>query len=199
MRKTAIVLVILAFIGISQAQAQSFKIGVGGGLTLVQGSDLFDAYDMATGYHFGAKAKIGLPLLPIKITGQVYYNTFSGGQDVDPEFTGISHVDVSTNLIILGAGFEYSLIPGPVSPYLGADLFYSSLGKIEYEPANPMVTDEADSRMGLGLGAGLDFKLLPMFDIDLAAKYNFYNLVGKEDGEEDFNAVTITANFMFGF
>lgn len=200
MKKAFIILFILAFAGISQVQAQSFKVGVGGGLTLIQSPDFFDTYDMATGYHFGAKAKIGLPLLPIKITGQVYYNTFSGTIDEVEGFILPVSVDVSTDLLILGAGFEVSLIPGPIAPYLGADIFLSSIGKFEFEPSNVLLNgSEATSRMGLGFGAGLDFKLLPMFDIDLAAKYNLYNLVGKEDGEEDINAITITANFMFGF
>ncbi len=194
MKKTAIILFVLAFIGVSNVQAQSFKLGVGGGMTMVQGNDAFDAADMSTGYHFGAKAKLGLPLLPVKFTGQVYYNTFSGSQDVFGY-----NVDVSTSMLIIGAGAEYSLIPGPVSPYLGLDVFLASAGETKFEAAGlPEQTIEGNSRMGLGLGAGLDFKLLPMFDIDAAVKYNMYNLVGKEDGEEDFNAVTVTVNFMFG-
>jgi opacity protein-like surface antigen len=194
MKKIAVILFVLAFIGVNNVQAQSFKLGVGGGVTMVQGYEVFDEADMSTGYHFGAKAKLGLPLLPIKFTGQVYYNTFSGSQDLGFGYSA----DYSSSLLILGAGAEYSLIPGPISPYLGADVFLSSFGKFKVE--SPIINGEDDgySRMGLGLGAGLDFKLLPMFDIDAAVKYNMYNLVGKEDGEEDFNAVTVTVNFMFG-
>ncbi|HEX2982978.1 MAG TPA: outer membrane beta-barrel protein [Ignavibacteriales bacterium] len=199
MKKLAIVFAVLAFIGISQSQAQSFKIGVGGGLTLVQSPDYFDDYDMSTGYHFGAKAKLGLPLLPIKITGQIYYNTFSGSVE-EYEGPDLVNVDYSSSMLIVGAGVEYSLIPGPISPYLGADLFLTSFGDLEAETLGQTFTrNSAESRVGLGLGAGLDFKLLPMFDIDIAAKYNFYNLMGQEDEEEAFNAVSLTANFMIGF
>ncbi|HEX2982979.1 MAG TPA: outer membrane beta-barrel protein [Ignavibacteriales bacterium] len=200
MKKLAVVFIVFTFMGISQAQAQSVQLGLGGGLTLVQSPDSWDKLDMSTGYHFGAKMKIGLPMSPVKITGQLYYNTFSGEPTIEYEGYGSYDAEISTSLLIIGAGVEFELIPGPVSPYFGMDLFVAAPGDMEVKVAGYSETfDGGDSRFGLGLGGGVDFKLAPGFDLDFAAKYNLYNLMGQDDGEEDMNAIALTASIMFGF
>ena len=51
--------------------------------------------------------------------------------------------------------------------------------------------------MGLGLGAGVEFKLIPMISFDLNAKYNMLNVIGQESGEDMVNFFTVDLFLFF--
>ncbi|MDZ7766886.1 MAG: hypothetical protein U5K00_21135 [Melioribacteraceae bacterium] len=72
------------FIFTGLLNAQSISIGVTGGLTTITGPDgLTDDIEnggmgFGTHPHYGLKGKFKLPVIPLTITGQVLYASFSG-------------------------------------------------------------------------------------------------------------------------
>lgn len=189
------IVILLAFISTS---AQSLRIGAGGGITMFQSPDAFtDDLDkgglgLASEYHFNGKLKFGFPVIPLSISGHVIYNTLSSEK---------SGTEISWNLLSLGVGAEYKLIPGPASPYLSLDLMMNSFGKLKVDDDEQEDTDI--SRYGIAIGAGLEFTLLPKVDIDASVKYNMFNLMGKEDEfynlkEETIGAISINVTLLFG-
>lgn len=198
------------FIFTGLLNAQSISIGVTGGLTTITGPDALtdDIENGGMGFgthpHYGLKGKFKLPVIPLTITGQVLYASFSGEGEysIVPGTNPVSF-ETESSLLTFGVGAEYSFIPGPISPYLAVDLFYANSGETKLssdtQGANFEQTFDGENRTGIGVGAGLDFGLLPMIDVDVSAKYNINNLIGKEEGEETFSTVNFTATVYFGF
>ena len=55
------------------------------------------------------------------------------------------------------------------------------------------------SRFGLQLGVGTEVSIIPVVNLDVFAGYNWYNLTGKEDGEDTVTAFVIDVFVMFNF
>ena len=204
--KKLFTVVLVLFIAVSISNAQGIKIGATGGLTLVQGPDAMtkDIADGGAGFssapHFGVKGRFSLPLIPIAITGQVLYTKFTGDGNLTPIAGGPSvAVETESSLLIFGVGAEYSFVPGPISPYLGFDVFYANSGDMKISSGSQSQTFDGANRTGIGLGAGLKIGIIPLMDIDVSAKYNINNLLGKEDGEETLSTVNLSATVFFGF
>ncbi len=195
-------MMILVFAG--SLFGQGLKIGPAIGYTKIQ-NDLIPDYDFEYGseIHYGGKAKFDIPMVPISPVLSVYYVKFNGDGSYDGPMLldfNQSNFNVESNLLSIGIGGEMSLLPGPVSPYLALDILFNSFGdtKVTSDDFNfQNNVGDGVSRQGLGLGAGVEFTLLPAFDVDLSLKYNFNNLIGKEDGEDNFNTLQITANVLF--
>jgi opacity protein-like surface antigen len=208
------------------SNAQSLRIGIGGGYASLNGPSALakdisnNGAGLKNGYEIGGKLKLDFPLLPFRLTGQAYYMDISnsGSMKVIP---GASlnpvnvNVETSMTMFSAGAGFEYDLIPGPISPYFALDLLYTSFGDVKttYNPSTSGLSSldankpySNKSKFGLGIGIGSEFTLLPVIDLDLNVKYNLMNLMGKEDmkinginyKEESVNTLTVTANILFG-
>ncbi len=201
-RNILLLLTIGLLFGFTTSFTQSIKVGPSVGYTLIQSPDIFTkeinngGLGFSNPLHFGLKAKFALPLIPLKINGHFHYTPMSGEYVVGP-----ASVETSSSIMTISVGGEWSLIPGPLSPYLGVDLQMNNFGETKVITKTPGSTNEikadGESRMGLGLGAGIEFTLLPSFDLDVAVKYNLLNLVGKEDGEESVNTITLTVNVLF--
>jgi opacity protein-like surface antigen len=193
-RSFLLFLVIFIIIGV-QAYSQSLKFGAGGGLTMVMSPDSYtndiaeEGLGFGAEYHFGVKAKLSLPMVPIIPIGYINYHLLASEGE---SFTGPK--DITQNLLTVGLGIEYSFLTGPLSPYAGLDLQFNSFGDLE-GLTNPI---PGEARTGLGIGAGLEFSLVPSLNVDVNAKYNMLNLMGKEEGEESLSTVTLTAILLFG-
>jgi len=95
-----------------------------------------------------------------------------------------------------------SLLPGPISPYASFDLLLSSFGKTKRDFSNTTLEQfqkdiESNARFGFGVGAGAEFRLLENADIDVSLKYNFNNVIGKEDSEKGINSFTANLTLLF--
>lgn len=179
----------ISFFPIQTGFAQSIDIGLGGGLSLVQTPAAYtDAAGFSTEYHIGIKGKLNFPLIPITPIGFVEYHFFNGSMN-----TLDGSVDTKLNILSIGVGGEVSLLPGPLSPYLGLDLEFNNFGNFEPSGAG----SGSVSRTGLGIGAGLMFKLLPVINVDLNLKYQMMNLLGKSDGEETVGIINLNAAIFF--
>lgn len=166
----------------------SQTIGIGGGLSTIQGPDSYkDAFGSSSGYHIGAKLKLSIPLFPLTPVGSVTYSKFSGDQS-----TPFGNIETSQSNWTIGAGVEYSIVPGPLSPYLAADLEYNNFGEVSIEGANLPVSISGTgsrSRFGIALGIGAELKIL-VIGLDASIKYHLMNMIGKESGEETVSVIT---------
>lgn len=207
--KVFLTLLLFLCIGFT-SNAQSLKIGIGGGPAFISssgipsGEDIDNNIDFKNGYQIGGKIKVGF-LIPFNLVGQINYYKLKGDGTIIyhpaySSFAGPEDVDLNTTLLSVVIGGQYELIPGPLAPHLDFDLMFTSFGEtsIKYlvSSAQEMKVD-GQSRLGLAIGAGVDLKLLPAFDLELGIKYNMHNLFGKEDGEEGLNTVTLTGSILF--
>jgi len=169
--------------------------GIGGGLSTVQGPDAFTndiasgGAGFSSGYHIGAKLKLSIPLFPITPVGSLTYSKFSGDQSIPL----IGNIETSQTIWTIGAGAEYKLIPGPLSPYLAADLEYNNFGDLSFEGGNLPVNiggSGSRSRFGIAVGVGAELTILPVIGLDASIKYHFLNWIGKESGEETVSVIS---------
>jgi opacity protein-like surface antigen len=194
--------------------AQGLKIGPLVGYNNFTSPDAFTksisdgGFGFSNNMQFGAKAKVDLIL--IKATAFVAYNSMSNDGEVQT-LTGTAKSETEGSLLTIGLGAEFGLlpIPGPVKPYLGADLLINSFGDFKSTTTQNNFKSENTfsygSRYGLGIGAGVEITAFPKVDLDLNVKYNFNNLIGKEDlqagvikiSEESVNSITIQLTVLF--
>ena len=101
-------------------------------------------------------------------------------------------VESKTSFLSIGLGAEMTLLPGPIQPYLAGELLFTSFGDVTFDDIN--IDEQPDSKTGLGLGAGVYFKLLPIIDLDLSANYNMNTLLSSGDA---LNSTHIRLNVLF--
>jgi opacity protein-like surface antigen len=197
MKKIMLLFLFISISAFTFVHAQSIDLGIGGGLTLVQSPAAYtDYYGFSSEYHIGIKGRLNFPLLPITPYGFIDYHFFRGtasGIVTIPENPPIENADTKQNLLSIGVGAELSLVPGPISPYLGLDFEYNNFGDLTYGS----YTSAGNSRSGIGIGAGVLFKLLPMVNVDASLKYQMLNLFGKTDGEDTIGIINLNLALFF--
>ena len=188
-------LVILFILLTTSSFAQGIKLGIGGGISAISNSN--SGLSNNSGYHLSAKAKLDIPLFPIKPVVFIQYYVLDGNYGFTTPL--ISYSGSTTQKIFsFGFGGEFELIPGPISPYLALDFGYNNIGEIHYDPA---ILDQfsypAVSRTGIDIGVGTEIKIPLLFSLDISAKYNMLNLFGKPAGEGSINAVNLNLSVIF--
>ncbi len=196
---TAILFILSAFLfGNSFAQ---FSGGGGIGYTFILNDDLTKSISeggagLGAEFHYGAKLRFGIPLTPFSLTAGAYWTNLNSTGSYE-EFS----VEYNQDMLVFSGGAEMTIMPGPIKPFLAADLLYTKWndGEMKFTANGTTTTTalEGETRTGLGIGAGVKFTLLPIIDVELVAKYNWHNMFGKEEGEDSYNSYTITANVLF--
>ncbi len=196
MKKITIVLFSVFFILSinTKVQAQLVSIGAGGGLTQILSPDYYkndipDGLGFSSGYNLGIIAKVGLPVIPITPRGFILYHTLEGNSNA---------IENSQSITSVGLGVQYGFIPVPAGfdPYLSLDVTFNNFGDFKL---NDEVLSEGNSRVGLQLGIGTEVTIIPLINLDVFAGYNWFNLTGKEDGEETVSAFVLDLFLMFNF
>ena len=180
-----------------KVQAQFVSIGVGGGLTQVLSPDSYTDVKLNGGrgfsseYNFGVIAKVGLPVIPITPRGFILYHTLKGNSEA---------IENSQSITSVGLGIQYGFIPIPAGfdPYLSLDATFNNFGDFEGTPPAGLIAVNG-SRVGLQLGVGTEVTIIPLINLDVFAGYNWFNLTGKEDGEETISAFVLDMFLMFNF
>jgi len=180
--------ILIFFFSFQNSYSQSLKFGIGGGLSMVQApSSYTDVAGFSTEYHIGIKGKLSLPAVPITPIGFVEYHFLNGSMD-----TPLGSIDTKQNILSIGVGGEFSFMPGPFSPYIGADFEFNNFG--DFEPSAE--GSSGVSRMGIGVGVGAMLSLV-IIDVDVSLKYQMMNLIGKGDGEDTVGILNLNADIFF--
>lgn len=179
-------LVVLSPPALSQTTLQA---GVGGGVLLPMGdyggqtTDYYAGtrYGLSTGYTVHAKARIGLP--GFTLAGGVDYGHLSNSGEGE---SGRGTVDVTQSIFTIKIGPEISIpIPlSPVTPYVGVNVAWNSIsGTTSFQGLTKVPSGSFDvetvSRVGVGINAGVVFKIGAALNLDLGAEYAFVNAGGK--------------------
>src|ERR1035437_2316831 len=104
-------LLIIFFLITTASFAQGLKFGIGGGLSTISSGISGLSYN--AGYNIAAKAKLDIPLFPLTPVVTIQYYMLGGSYS----YTNLT-VNTTQKIFSAGIGAEYSLIPGPISPYL---------------------------------------------------------------------------------
>jgi hypothetical protein len=188
--------VLIIFILLTTASfAQGLKFGFGGGLSTISNSNSGLSYN--AGYHLSAKAKIDIPLFPIRPVAFIQYYILNGSYSFP---TPVGNISGSTTQKIFsaGVGAEYSLLPGPISPYVAVDFGYNNIGELKYESAGlTLPSNPSYSRTGLDIGAGVEISVPFLISFDVSAKYNMLNLFGKQSGEGSISVFNLNLTVLF--
>lgn len=211
MKSRPVVTGILLVLTCSTGLSQSLTLGVGGGTAIVQNTD-GKSYtrDISQGglglglsYSFGAMANLSFPKSPFSLVGRISYVSMSGSGFVSTPgiyITGTGTVETNVHLLSVGLGTEWTMLRGPVAPYLGANLLLSSFGKTSYKFINLAGTTEyltgGGALGGIGFEVGAQLSLLPTLRLDVTGNYNFNSLLGTIQ-MSDFRTLGITADFLF--
>jgi len=199
MKKITIVLFSVFFILTinTKVQAQLVSIGAGGGLTQILSPDYYtnDISDgglgFSSGYNLGIIVKVGLPVIPITPRGFILYHTLEGNSNT---------IENSQSITSVGLGVQYGFIPIPAGfdPYLSLDATFNNFGDFKGTLPSDLIAING-SRVGLQLGVGTEVTIIPLINLDVFAGYNWFNLTGKEDGEETVSAFVLDLFLMFNF
>jgi hypothetical protein len=169
---------------------QGLKFGIGGGLSTISSSNTGISYN--AGYHLSAKAKVDIPLFPIRPVGFIQYYILNGSYSF-AGFTG----STSQKIFSIGIGAEYSLLPGPISPYLAVDFDFNNIGEVKFEPSTlNQSSGTSFSRTGLDIGVGAEISIPFLISFDVSAKYNMLNFLGKQ-GEGSISVFNLNLSVLF--
>ncbi len=174
--------------------------------TLNQNVDLLkDA--AALGYHIGAK--IILPLSSdFVLHGGFAWNRFPQNKVAVKDNSGnqVAELEVSQDLFPISAGLDYYFINSAIGAYLLGELTYNyNKNTVNYMysgvgmPLDLKISDQNPgySRIGAGIGAGIEFNII-ITTLLLEAKYNFMNIIAKDEGEPIKSYFTLSLGVKFG-
>lgn len=144
----------------------------------------------SSGFHIGAKVRLGLAD-KIDFTGSLAWHKFPEVTHLIPGATeGANKISTSSNIIPVTVGINYTFASLWVVKFYGAgDLSYNYFSNSIDIPKfyESVFTSKKDGgRVGAGFGLGIDIDA-KVFKAEILTKYNFGNLIGKEDGEESRN------------
>lgn len=190
-------IIILLFLSQTETNAQIIRLGLNGGLTSISSPSYYTNSDNGLGFgtnlHFGAQARIDLPLVPITPIVFVEYDILRG----DGEINNVKLKD-SQNILSIGVKGEYFILPLPlVKPYISLDVALNKIGALKMEAPRQTTTSAGYTRYGGSIGIGTVITVLPMIDLDLSLKYQTLNLVGKSDGESNISLINLDLAVIF--
>lgn len=167
-------------------------------------------YLMKTGYNLGLAGKLTMNSSgSIKMVFSLEYNGFKNWGDIisseNTEKEGSGSTESGTfyflpdvSIIVASIGGEYNFNPkSSVNPFAGLDLTGNFFGgNFGSNPSSnfPKNHLKSETRIGLQLGGGVDFNCNDYVGIICGMKYNFANLIGKGDFEEDETSNDIVLN-----
>lgn len=105
------------------------------------------------------------------------------------------------NIVPLSVGVNWYLFKSYLSPYVTGSLSYfhivNSIDIVKLDINELIATTKSNSRLGAGIGAGIDLNL-ELITLNFEARYNFVNLIGKEGDEPTKKYLTVGIGIIFG-
>ncbi|HEY3251056.1 MAG TPA: opacity family porin [Ignavibacteria bacterium] len=187
--KVKIIFIPLILVNIIYSQVK-FSAGPVIGFTIPVGdysgetSDYYNGtmYGLSGKFHFGAMFRAKFSHLNGRLA--IIYSPLSQSGISEPDKPN-SFVEVKHNLLTIAIGPEYSFISsGSVRPYIGADLLITSIsGQTTFHDVAKVPTGtfslSSATRLGLGIGTGVNIAVGKKYSVDVGARFNLHNLLGK--------------------
>jgi len=163
-------------------------LGIGGGVSWPNETLL--KHTEPSGWNAGIKARIH-GILPVSFIGSVVYNRIRNKiYDSDIPF-GVPFEPGEADVTwMIGGGLEYSLPIPLVTPYLGVEGLLNLM-------SNSKEGASSVTRGGVGLGGGVQFSIPAFGSVDASLKYQIFNLIGKENAEDEMSQVAASIAIMF--
>ena len=163
----------------------------------------FVSKGMSAGYHIGVKGRISMS---DKVDFYLGFG-FNRFPDTDIKVTApndpskvLATLSSSTQVIPINAGVNFYLLRSFIGLYATGDLAYNYVSStLDYKTGIvdiPISRTPSDSRLGFGVGAGLDVSL-GLILLNIEAKYNQINLIGKDENEKDKSYVSFGLGIYF--
>ncbi len=154
------------------------------------------------GYHIGGKMRFSLSD-NFSFTGSAAWHKFPQSTiDVTDPVSGdtLAILKTTQNIIPITVGMNYYIINSTIGVYGTGELAYNYIHNsvdVDYEGV-PISIEElpTDNRVGFGLGAGVDLDL-KLLMLNLEAKYNISNFIGKVSNEETKSYFTLSLGVYF--
>lgn len=149
-----------------------------------------NTYFMKSGISYGIYVKFPVKRKsPLQVTGGIGFNVFSNSQ-VYNDNSGAADISLTQShlAIVLGSEYNFATAKSKINPFIGAEAMVNVIGgklTIIFPTETKDFTMNSTIRLGLQLGAGVDFVVHHNIGLVLGAKYAFANLVGKSF-QEDF-------------
>lgn len=178
----------------TKSYGQTTHMELFGGISTVLGPDALTKDISQGGAGFSSGFNIGLQALteiPLAVTDPylfIKYQRFTGSQG-----TLLGNVSTSMNVYTAGIGIRTNLSESPTHPYLTINAAFNKLGELKTETSLGNSTVPGQSRVGAGIGGGLNIGIPLLFNIDITATYNLLNLIGRGPGEKIVSVVNISA------
>jgi len=166
-------------------------------ITSVDTSLISQNYGAKSGFFFQGMGKINLDKFEtVRLIGSLSFSTFNAFEGSKSGYTPVftqSYIqqtpisyDYNFNNFGLGLGVEVAPLSFTkvISPFANAQFnfnFMSAKLSRTTGPNDSLTINFTDFRMGISLGAGIEFKVNPQWGIVLGAKYDFGNLLLKNN------------------
>ena len=220
MKIIILTITLICFFSVTQVRTQT-SVTLGVGLATPNGSinDIYNSnrltgsgniYDLilqsaSIGYNINGRIRFPLGK-KLFFSGGVGFSRFPQSniliKDPVTDSTVLTLTSVQ-NIIPISAGVDLFLWKSIVSPYLAGDLQYNYISNTVDYPVNvvgiPLNLDKAptDNRVGASVGAGLLIDLA-VLSLNLDARYNMANFIGKTAQEKSKEYLTVTVGVSFG-
>ena len=165
------------------------------------------AFETASGlgYHLGAKMRFGLSD-DFSFSGGIQYTQFPGQEQTAVLDNGTRiQLQTVTTYVPVYAGITFIPMQGLVRPYVATELMYS-YRNVSVSEGNSILEnlitgtgqdlEPQTSRFGAAITGGLEFNLGGLRPF-LELKYNWTNLVGKEEGEATMSFLNVSIGLVF--
>ncbi len=157
---------------------------------------------ISLGYHIGAIGRFDLSD-DFSVVGGIAWHKFPQSKiDVTDPTTGdtVASLETSQNIVPITVGVNFYLIRSIVGLYGTGQLTYNYISNsVDYNYnsiALPLNQSSTDHRVGFGLGAGIDIDAF-LVTLNLEAKYNIVNLIGKTAGEQTKSYFSLSLGALF--
>ena len=192
--KKALLLCAVMVVASGVVFAQAFKVNTVGGYLGVHGllgptgaTEVISKGGAGMGFGpffgVGGKVKASMASMPaIKWTGRVGFDIFQGA--------GSGSLKVTQSVIGIGLGAQYGLKPmmmgaKEVSPYVGGELQVNLFSAATLDGFPSTAKANSGTRLGLGLGGGVDYPINEKMALDIGLKLSIANLIGKGSSATD--------------
>ena len=209
--------------------SQTLSIGAGGGSVFVLKSSyytdpigypgihyvngvqsMYAGQNLGTAFQLAAIAELRFAEFPATVSVGVDYAFLRGHGNTVSFYPAPStqsypvKATTKVDLLSFSFGTTLHLIKGPISPFLVMNVQLNHFSESSVRLDEPGWWSEAKTldsynRLGLGIGSGVDFSLLPGTTTRVTTVYNIYNVSGRNTGEAQMKSIGITAFVLYDF